>query len=86
MCAQSFTCPQPSVRVPPDDPSPHPNHPCPSAPRAASLLKACPFTTIPTTADKLCDLGESYALSELLTLTYHELQIKKLQKTLEVAS
>lgn len=31
-----------------NDPSPHPYHPCPSAPHAAFLLNAFPFTIIPT--------------------------------------
>lgn len=82
VCAHSVA-PSPQYVSPHDDPSPHPNQPRPSAPGAASLLKACPFTTIPTIADKLCDLGESYTLSELLTLTYHELQVKQAPENAE---
>lgn len=44
--------------------SPPPKPALHSAPHAAPLLKACPSTTITTTAGKLCDLSESSALSQ----------------------
>lgn len=65
MCAQSSTCSQPSANVL-QELSPPPKPALPSAPHAASLLKAHPSTTITTTAGKLCDLDESFALSKPL--------------------